>query len=160
MTGTSVIDLTIGDDAPTFYVVEVHGQPKALPRSRHFRRGFFHPARREMAAFKATVLDGIPVTVPFAKGVPVCMELEFYMRRPNTDFKNNNRNGVLKSNLQQARPTIPDIDNLVKFVLDSLNGVLYCDDRQVVKVTAVKLLDNKQGCNGSRTVIKCYKYHN
>ena len=33
------------------------------------------------------------------------------------------------------------MDNLAKFVLDSLNGLLYEDDRQVVKLCAVKVLD-------------------
>ena len=32
-----------------------------------------------------------------------------------------------------------DIDNLLKLALDALNGVAWNDDRQVVKVTAVKL---------------------
>lgn len=33
----------------------------------------------------------------------------------------------------------PDIDNLVKLVLDALNGVAYTDDAQIVKLRAKKL---------------------
>lgn len=32
----------------------------------------------------------------------------------------------------------PDIDNVVKSILDGMNGVVYQDDKQVVKLTAVK----------------------
>lgn len=35
----------------------------------------------------------------------------------------------------------PDLDNLVKFVLDVANGVLYEDDKQVAKITAEKTYD-------------------
>lgn len=37
------------------------------------------------------------------------------------------------------RPSLrPDIDNLVKIVLDGLNGVAYLDDKQVVEIFASK----------------------
>lgn len=40
------------------------------------------------------------------------------------------------------RPTTkPDCDNIVKVVLDSLNGVAYYDDKQVVTVTCNKYYD-------------------
>ena len=34
--------------------------------------------------------------------------------------------------------TKPDTDNVVKLVLDALNGIAYKDDNQVVKITAFK----------------------
>ena len=42
-------------------------------------------------------------------------------------------------NLGQIKATKkPDIDNVIKSVLDGLNGVAYEDDKQVVKLTANK----------------------
>ncbi len=35
-----------------------------------------------------------------------------------------------------------DIDNLVKFVLDSLNGIAYCDDSQICAIRSMKLYAN------------------
>ena len=32
----------------------------------------------------------------------------------------------------------PDIDNLVKIVLDGLNGVAFMDDKQVIELYAIK----------------------
>ncbi len=40
--------------------------------------------------------------------------------------------------LGQPKGTKPDIDNVVKGVLDGLNGYAYEDDNQVVQLTAVK----------------------
>lgn len=39
----------------------------------------------------------------------------------------------------EIKPTVkPDIDNIVKIVLDGLNGVAYTDDKQVIQITARK----------------------
>ena len=35
-----------------------------------------------------------------------------------------------------------DLDNLIKFFMDSMNGVLWDDDRQVVRVGGVKVWDD------------------
>lgn len=46
----------------------------------------------------------------------------------------------------QAFPTKkPDIDNIVKAVLDALNGIAYKDDIQVVRVTATKIYAERAG---------------
>lgn len=37
----------------------------------------------------------------------------------------------------------PDLDNLIKFVLDVMNGIVYNDDKQVVKITAEKIYDKE-----------------
>lgn len=37
------------------------------------------------------------------------------------------------------KPTVkPDIDNVLKAVLDAMNGVVYADDKQVFEVTVTK----------------------
>ena len=35
----------------------------------------------------------------------------------------------------------PDIDNLIKFILDSANGILYLDDAQIYTINAHKIYD-------------------
>ena len=79
------------------------------------------------------------------------------MRRPNSDFKKSNRAiGNLKSGLPTFRPCKSDIDNLSKFVMDSLCGIAYMDDRQVTKLIATKEMDNQGLCEG-RTYIEWSK---
>lgn len=41
------------------------------------------------------------------------------------------------------RRSEPDIDNLIKAVLDGLNGVAYADDKQVIAVHAYKHFDSR-----------------
>lgn len=38
----------------------------------------------------------------------------------------------------QVHPGKPDLDNVAKAVLDALNGIVYVDDKQVVRLTATK----------------------
>jgi hypothetical protein len=52
----------------------------------------------------------------------------------------------------QTFVTRSDVDNLAKFVLDSLNGLLYEDDRQVCSLHATRMLDNDGLCLGSTEV--------
>jgi Holliday junction resolvase RusA-like endonuclease len=42
-------------------------------------------------------------------------------------------------------PCKKDIDNMIKTVLDGLNGVAYLDDRQVCELVATKSWNNKAG---------------
>jgi Holliday junction resolvase RusA-like endonuclease len=46
----------------------------------------------------------------------------------------------------------PDIDNLTKFVLDVLTGIVYKDDKQVAKTVELKMWDHLAPHNG-RTLI-------
>lgn len=40
--------------------------------------------------------------------------------------------------IDQPCPVKPDLDNIIKLVLDSINGIVFADDRQVVELIASK----------------------
>ena len=66
---------------------------------------------------------------------PLVMRLYFYMPIPKSETKANK----LKMLEKKIRPTKkPDIDNLVKSVMDALNGIAYEDDSQIVTLLAKK----------------------
>ena len=44
------------------------------------------------------------------------------------------------------RPKAPDIDNLIKAVLDGINGVAFEDDRQVVELACTKHYSDEGDC--------------
>lgn len=63
---------------------------------------------------------------------PIAVNLIFYMKKPKT--------------VDRRMPTVPpDLDKLIRAVLDGLTGVAYADDGQVVKISAVKVYGTKLG---------------
>lgn len=54
---------------------------------------------------------------------PVAVSLEFDFKRPKTS---------------KLGYPIPDVDNLAKSILDGMNGVLFEDDKQVIRLEAEK----------------------
>jgi Holliday junction resolvase RusA-like endonuclease len=64
---------------------------------------------------------------PFAKELPVCVQLYFFIEKPASVAK------------KRTQPTVkPDVDKLVRSVLDALTGVAFVDDSQVCAVFATK----------------------
>ena len=82
------------------------------------------------------------------------MSITFRMKRPKSHFVGN------RPEPGRIKPSAPgklysnrsDVDNLAKFVMDSLNGVVYVDDRQVVSLNAIKVLDSEGSCRGATDV--------
>ncbi len=66
------------------------------------------------------------------KDVPVKIRVMFWFRRPKS----------VKASM--SKTSKPDVDKLVRSVLDSLTGVVYTDDSQVVHVEAFKGYDGKE----------------
>ena len=63
------------------------------------------------------------------------VKIIFYMPTPTSWSKPKKE----KAERGLIRPTVrPDIDNLVKIVLDGLNGVAFMDDKQVIELYAIK----------------------
>jgi Holliday junction resolvase RusA-like endonuclease len=164
-----VIDLTSSDDDndDEYHVFKIHfeveGEPVPQPRPRKGKYGsaLYDPASKKKKAFQHLVKNIIPATrhgPVFDKGVAVTVVLRSYQKRPNSDFRGGNRYlGMLKAMLPCCRPIRPDIDNLAKFVLDGLNGLVYHDDCQVVKLVVLKLLDSEGFCEG-RTVVEVSQF--
>lgn len=57
----------------------------------------------------------------------VSLNLSFYLPRPEIHKKKN------------YPETKPDIDNLIKAVLDGMNGVMFLDDKMIVEIYAKKM---------------------
>ncbi|KAL3823457.1 hypothetical protein ACHAXA_010217 [Cyclostephanos tholiformis] len=99
--------------------------------------------------------------VLFSEDDCIGLSIIFRMRRPASHFVGSRRTGPgarLKPAYSAGWPPgsiRSDVDNLAKFVMDSLNGVLYVDDRQVVRLSAVKVLDSEGPCLGATEVEIC-----
>ena len=68
----------------------------------------------------------------------VGVSIAFTFVRPKSHY---NAKGVLRANVA-THPGKPDIDKLCRAVLDSLTGIIYADDSQVVSLVATKSYGN------------------
>ena len=64
--------------------------------------------------------------------------LLFYFPRPKSHYGTGRNKDILKDNSPIWFTKRKDLDNLIKFVLDSLNGQAYFDDSQIVSIHAYK----------------------
>ena len=84
----------------------------------------------------------------FPNEVKLVCEMEFCHRPPNDRFADKDRTGLKAKFLDKKRHgdllldgKRPDLDNMVKLVLDPFEGIMHTDDSQVTKTVALKAID-------------------
>lgn len=117
----------------------VLGDPKPQKRHRHFQRGKFSgtydPSKDDKESF-ASILQREAPEKPI--DVPIRLDLDFYMARPKNHYKTGKNSDMLKENAPEYHSGRPDMDNLIKFVQDALNGIYYRDDALICVLHARK----------------------
>ncbi len=114
----------------------VQGNPRPQLRPRATARGkiakvYKNPrTRKDQEAFLAAAMAYAPDEPMTA---PLVVDLRFAMKRPKA------AKGL------QLHAKKPDLDNLIKLVLDALNGVFWEDDKQIIEVCASKHYDDDPG---------------
>ena len=115
----------------------VQGQPKGKGRPRFSKRGnYVHAYTPE----DTTVYENQVAFTYMANSKTkftgkVEIEIRAYYKIAKST-KKSDRELMLKNVLRPTKK--PDIDNVIKIILDGLNGYAYDDDAQVCKVTAEK----------------------
>lgn len=71
----------------------------------------------------------------YDKGEPIGMAMTFYFARPANHF---NAKGDLKDLAPKYKTTTPDSDKLIRATLDSLTGIAWWGDQQVVDIECSK----------------------
>jgi Holliday junction resolvase RusA-like endonuclease len=155
---------------------KVGGSPRPLQRHRTSRGFTYNPSASAQQSFREVVEkvvfggsthnDGeIPVNGDsspqrhsplWGSEHALAMSVVFRMKRPIVHFKSGRPGpGRLRDSAPAALGTASvgtDVDNLAKFVLDSLNGLIYADDRQIVSLQVSKVYDCVDECRGSTEV--------
>lgn len=108
------------------------GQKRA--RSKNFQRPY-DPQKKEKLNFAMIARSQIKKEEFFEKGVPIYLEARFYFERPRSHFGTGKNSEILKKTAPEYPCTSAthDLDNLVKFIKDCLNGIAWHDDCQIVK---------------------------
>lgn len=164
-----VATIAKSNSQPSMLRFTVRGNPRPLQRHRTSRGFVYNPSAPAQESFRNVVTDLIngnnqqhkrgERTTPFFGNETLAMTIVFRLKRPNSHFVAN-RPGPDRLRLTAPLSAVgattgADVDNLAKFVLDSLNGVLYQDDRQIASLHVTKLLDEyteENECRGSTHV--------
>ena len=122
----------------------IPGNP--LPQKRHrstFRGGKprnYDPSAQDKKKFKAMVGE---LGVESALKGDISLNVTFYMPRPKKHYRTGKYARLLKKDSPFWHSTKPDIDNLVKFVMDALQGMLWSDDCKIVRLETSKIYSKK-----------------
>lgn len=73
---------------------------------------------------------------------PIVVRLGFFLRRPQSHF---NSSGALGRRALLYHAKRPDLDKLVRTVLDALTGIAWIDDSQVCQIDATKQYGEQPG---------------
>ena len=116
-------------------IIAVEGNPLPLQRARSGKQGFYDPqmiAKRNFAYIVKEQYKDPPITTAIA------LTLDFYFAMPNSWSKK-------KKKLMEGKPHLDkkDIDNLAKYVLDSLNYIVWEDDCLISDLHATKIWAKK-----------------
>lgn len=115
----------------------IPGKPLAKARVRFSRRGSmvvaFDPQKQHHDALKWLLREKLTGFVPISK--PIAVELDFYM--PVTKTSKKKTNMMLNGEIQHTKK--PDLDNMIKYILDCMNGIVFEDDKQVVSIKGRKM---------------------
>lgn len=116
---------------------KVIGEPVGKGRPRFTRAGTTYTPRKtaEYESLVRLEYERQCSGLPYPKGIPIKMEINAFFGIPrSTGVKSRER---MRSG--EIRPTKkPDVDNIAKIIADSLNGIAYHDDAQIVSCTVHK----------------------
>lgn len=114
-------------------ILTLYGKPQPKERPKVYNGHGITPTKTRQ--YEARLAAEWVRKYPTSVAEPVSVNLVFYLPTPTSWSKKKKElaeRGII-------RPTSrPDVDNLVKIILDGLNGVAFLDDKQVVELYASK----------------------
>lgn len=111
----------------------IYGKPQPKERPRVYKGHGITPTRTKN--YEAKIAAEWRAIYPKPIEGDIRVYITFYMPIPISWSKTKKE----RAEREIIRPSVrPDIDNLVKIILDGLNGVAFMDDKQVVEITAAK----------------------
>ena len=113
------------------YFIELCGKPQSKLRPRFSKRGTYDPQYKEKKATQLLLRNAWPSS-PLTNEIN--LDLSFFLPCPKSWSKKKKKS--VNSIFHLVKP---DIDNLLKFYLDCMNGIVYADDKQIVSLSSKKM---------------------
>jgi len=110
----------------------LHGGPESLQRPRFFKGHVVDVQRQQK------YLDGIHIKKqhglnPLFEG-PLLADITFFMKMPKSYSEKSKDKSRDKYHIKRI-----DLDNMIKYILDVCNGILYHDDSIIAQIHAKKI---------------------
>lgn len=120
----------------------VPGNPIALKRHRHFttKKGFiktYDPNSEDKNTFLWKAISENKPKKPINKAIS--LDLFFMVQRPKSHYRTGKYSHLLKEKVPIYCDKNFDLDNLVKFFCDALNGVFWKDDILITHLYTSKI---------------------
>jgi len=132
--------------------IKIPDRPISLKRPRAALGRFYDPQHDVKEAYKKYIQENIKLVhddlaenialLELPLTLPVAVRLNFYFEMPKS-WSKKKRHDMLDMPHTQT----PDLDNLVKFFQDALNGYLWGDDRQIWNIEAFKMWSDENYTN-------------
>lgn len=116
----------------------VPGTPAPQGSKKHVGNGVMIESSKHLKPWRASVAWIAKQHTKQPHAGPIKLDLEFVMPRPKSHYGTGRNAERIKPSAPDVHTQKPDIDKLVRAVLDAITGIAYIDDSQVVKVTARK----------------------
>jgi Holliday junction resolvase RusA-like endonuclease len=146
--------LFASSDHITDFTCKISGVPRAQQRcfantrSSAKKVSMINQSEPHCVSFRKAFTDAIAASkqTPFQieRGMAVKITVRFIFSRPRSHYRSVNKQLVLNPNCPTYVTKIPDIDNLLKLLLDALQGVCYKNDMTVAHIDSAKLYDSTQ----------------
>ena len=117
----------------------IPGNPIPLKRHRVSRNGgMYDPSSKDKKQVWLQIAKWKPKR-PLAGDIMI--KLVFTMERPKNQYRTGKYKHLLKDNVSEYHSYKPDLDNLVKLLLDTISGKgkMICDDSQICMLQAEKV---------------------
>lgn len=115
-------------------VTRADGRPKVVTTNAQGAKGKVWSARVSGRAFEEMVTHDLKLV----RHAPMVIEVEFYLPRPKAHYRTGRFAHVLRDDAPAVPSTMPDVDKLIRGVLDALTNVVYGDDGQIVRAVGTK----------------------
>jgi len=120
----------------------IYGKAIAQKRARTTEgmRGVYNPSKKDMLSLAREIeREAFKEDFQMIENEPVEIRIKWHVLRPGSKTLPKKKFSALKILHWLFPTTKPDIDNLIKMLFDAANGILWHDDKQVVRVIAEKV---------------------
>ena len=104
-------------------------KPISQKRHRNTQDHYYNPQEKEKEKLKIVVNSKIQLKEHLLCG-PISLDIKFFIQLPKSNASRRNK---IDQHTQR-----PDIDNLLKFILDVMSGLVYADDAYIYKILCSK----------------------